>query len=187
MNDEIKRTTNHNRRSIRLKNFDYSQPGAYFVTICTISRKWLFGEIHGSAMHTNELGAIVETCWLAIPKHFGHVELDEFIIMPNHLHGIIWITDPETGTACRFSMNMGTCRVPTEQFSRPVKGSLPTIIRSFKSAATKQTNEWRKTPNTTIWQRGYFERVVRDEDALKCIRTYIKNNPCQWQKDREKR
>ena len=164
------------RRSIRLKGYDYSQAGAYFVTICTLNRECLFGEIKAlePAPLLNECGEIVLDCWNAIPGHFQGVELDEFVVMPNHVHGILIIHDNGRGTACR---------APTEQFGKPVAGSLPTIIRSFKSAVTKRIHERRGTPGCPVWHRNYYEHVVRDQDELNRIREYILLNPVQWLED----
>ena len=172
----------HHRRSIRLKGYDYSQPGAYFVTVCTNKWKCLFGEIVGGTMVLNQLGQIVSGCWNEIPEHFPNVELDEFVTMPNHLHGIVVTANKNQLSACR-----GTaCRAPTvESFGKPVAGSLSTIMRSFKSAVTKEINKMRGTPNLPIWQRNYYEHVLRNEDKLNRTREYVLNNPLQWQFDRE--
>jgi REP element-mobilizing transposase RayT len=105
------------------------------------------------------------------------VSLDEYIIMPNHIHLILIIDNPGRGTACR---------APTvERFGSPVHGSVPTIIRSFKSAVTKQINQKRDTPGMPVWQRNYFERVLRNKTELNRIRQYIINNPLQWDIDKE--
>ncbi|MCP9441172.1 MAG: hypothetical protein NNA20_01135 [Nitrospira sp.] len=164
-----------NRRSLRLKGYDYSRPGAYFVTIVTQNRACLFGEVVDGAMRLNEIGKIVRQCWLDIPAHFAHTELDEFVVMPNHVHGIIVIIDGR-GTACR---------APTEQFGRPVTGSIPTVIRSFKSAVTTHITQQRGTPGAPVWQRNYYEHIIRNEGELHGIREYITNNPLQWAMDRE--
>ena len=165
----------HHRHSIRLKGYDYSQAGAYFVTIVTQNRACLFGAVVDGEMRLNETGQIVRRCWLDIPAHFPHAELDEFVVMPNHVHGIIVIVDGR-GTACR---------APTEQFGRPVTGSIPTVIRSFKSAVTKRINEQRGTPGAHVWQRNYYEHIIRNEESLDRIRQYIANNPLRWAFDRE--
>lgn len=165
-----------NRRSIRLFSYDYSQNGAYFVTVCTQNRECLFGEVVHGEMRLNHAGQIANQCWRNIPTHFPHVDIDEFILMPNHIHGILVIDG--RGTACR---------APTgEQFGKPVSGSIPTIIRSFKSAATKRVNESHGTPGTKLWQRNYYEHIIRDDDELNRIRQYILDNPAQWETtDRE--
>lgn len=163
----------HRRRSIRLRDYDYSHAGAYFVTICTFQREGLFGDVMNGGMHLNEMGQAALECWNDIPGHFPHIELDEFVVMPNHLHGII-VTDCR-GTARRARFE--------ETFGRPVAGSLATIIRSFKSAATKRINTLRDNPGAPVWQRNYYERVIRDDRELDGIRQYIADNPAKWAED----
>jgi len=164
------------RKAIRLKGFDYSKPGAYFVTICSSEKKVEFGQTVEGKMRLNEIGEIVQECWRNIPKHFPSVLVDEFVVMPNHLHGVLFIED-DSGTACR---------APTaESFACPTHLSLPTIIRSFKSAVTRAINLRRKTRGRKMWQRGYYERVVRDEKELSKAREYIVNNPLKWELDKE--
>jgi REP element-mobilizing transposase RayT len=160
----------HHRRSIRLPGYDYTSAGAYFITICTHNRQCLFGAIDNGQMGMNEVGRIAEQCWYEIPAHFPHAALDAMAVMPNHVHGIIWINGRDTA-----------CRVPTmEQFGKPVSGSVSTMIRSFKSAVTKHINLLRGTP---VWQRNFYERIIRDENELNGIRDYIQNNPAQWEQD----
>jgi REP element-mobilizing transposase RayT len=161
------------RNSNRLHDYDYSQEGMYFVTICAQDRACLFGDIRDGEMVLNEYGQCALRCWQAIPDHFNDTDVDEIMIMPNHVHGIVVI-------GCR-----GTaCRAPTkERFGKPVAGSLPTIIRSFKSAVTKQINAIRGTSGQPIWQRNYYEHVIRDERDLYRIRQYIITNPADWKND----
>jgi putative transposase len=181
-----------------MPNYDYSQQGAYFITICCYERQVMFGEIVQGQMIHNDAGLSVQKCWHEIPEHFPMAYLDEFIIMPNHMHGIIVIPN-RRGTACRaqgknaacmFDQNTimeysGTaCRAPTgEQFGKPIKGSIATIIRSFKSASTKSINTMQNTPGSPIWQRNYWERVIRTEQEMQSVRQYIRCNPVQWQHD----
>jgi len=168
---------NKQRRPLRLQQYDYSQAGAYFLTICVHNRKHLFGNIENGQIHLNDAGCVVKRCWIEIPRHFSFIELDKFVVMPNHMHGIIIIPDIRKGTACR---------APTlEKFGNPVPGSLPTIIRSFKSAVTRTINIIRDTPGIPLWQRNYYEHVMRDEDALNRTREYIMHNPLRWDLDRE--
>ena len=164
------------RRSIRLQGYDYSQAGAYFVTICTQNRQCLFGNIVDGEMVLNEYGSVIRTCWVEIPVHFSETKLDLFVVMPNHVHGIVWLNG--RGTACR---------APTtgEQFGKPVSGSLPAMIRSFKSAVTKQINEMCNTPGAKLWQRNYYEHIIRNNNELNRIREYITHNPARWDMDRE--
>ena len=178
----------HHRQSIRSINNNYSQSGGYFITVCAHQRAHLFGEIIDGRMLLNEAGLIAQNCWHAIPTHFPTAFLDECVIMPNHMHGIVVITDRK-GTACRAQCKkteyQGTaCRAPTvEQFGKPISGSIATIIRSFKSASTRQINMQRNTPGIPVWQRNYWERIIRDEPELQSVRQYIRNNPAQWQHD----
>ena len=165
----------HHRRSIRLQGYDYSQAGAYFVTICTRNRKCIFGEILGGEMRLNEVGRIVSREWIRTAEIRTEIELDAWVVMPNHFHAILVIAD-RRGTARR---------APTvEQFGRPVSGSVPTIVRSFKSAVTKRVNELCHTPGTPLWQRNYWERIIRNEREWNRIREYIQNNPIQWELDK---
>ena len=296
-------------RPIRLPGYDYAQTGAYFVTICTSNRECLFGEIVAGEMRLNPAGVIVSNEWKKTAELRGGIRLGEWVVMPNHFHGIVvidgdgwgmgsgtarraptegdggvsrgtacralargdgwgtdtgtarractrgdgdgWGTDTGTarraptegdggvgrGTACRalargdgdgWGMDTGTARrastrgdgdgwgtdtgtarrAPTEgdggvgrgtacralargdaptaeQFGKPVSGSIPTIIRSFKSAASKGINQMRGTPGATVWQRNYYEHVIRSEASMQRIREYIINNPLQWDMDRD--
>ena len=167
----------YNRRSIRLKEYDYSQDGAYFVTICAHNKKCLFGDIVDGGVRLNNVGEMVEKYRGEIPIHFPQAQLDEFVTMPNHIHGIIVLSTTRRGTACRART--------IEKFGRPIRGSLPTILRSYKSAVTKRINEMRKTPYIPIWHRNYYEHVIRDEDKLNEIRQYIIDNLLKWELDRE--
>lgn len=167
----------HRRRSIRLKGFDYSQTGAYFVTVCTKNRECIFGHVIDGVMQLNGYGHAVKECWEQIPKHCTNATLDFFIIMPNHLHGIIGIVGNGRGMACHAPTN--------RHFGKPVPKSLSTIIGSFKSAVTKRINQFQNASSLSIWQRNYHEHIIRNQDELHRIREYIVNNPFQWQFDRE--
>jgi len=162
----------HHRRSIRLPGYDYSQVGAYYATIVTHQRDCLFGEVIDEEMALNDFGKIADECWRAIPDHFPNVDLGAHIIMPNHVHGIIVITD-----------GRGTIyRAPTqEQFQKPVAGSIPTIVRTFKAAVTRRIG--REHNATGIWQRNYYEHIIRDEKDLQSKTDYIEANPSLWDED----
>ena len=147
----------HHRRSIRLQGYDYKKEGAYFVTICTLQRQNLFGEINSGEMQLNVIGQIVSAIWEKIPCHYSNVELDEFILMPDHLHGIIVITELNENTS-----------------------SLSTIIQNFKSISSRKINRINKNSGMSIWQRNYYERIVRCEQELQNLREYIQNNPVKW-------
>jgi REP element-mobilizing transposase RayT len=181
----------HHRCSIRLKGYDYSEAGAYFVTICAQNRECLFGEIRNGGMMLNEYGEIVRKEWMNTGIVRSYVELDEYVVMPNHFHGILVING--RGTACRVrhenvrDESMGTARrVPmVEQFAKPVAGSIPTIIRSFKSAVTKSINQFRNTPGHPVWQRNYYEHIIRSEEEMYRICRYIIENPAKWAEDED--
>ncbi len=175
----------HQRRSIRLEGYDYSQAGAYYVTIVTYHRDCLFGGIVDGEMILNDLGKIADECWRAISEHFPFVELGVYVIMPNHVHGIIVITDvdhrADAGASAR---SRGTIyRAPTtqERFQKPVAGSLPTIIRTYKAAVTRRIG--REHNATGIWQRNYYEHIIRDEKDLQNKTDYIEANPSLWDED----
>jgi len=174
----------HHRRSIRLKGYDYTQPGAYFVTLVTHDRACLFGEIVDGEMRLNEYGEIARAEWLqtAVVRPYVVLHPDELVVMPNHVHGIIWIVDDvDTVVGARRRRAPTT----TEQFGKPVPGSIPTIIRSFKSATAKRINALRRTPGMPVWQRNYYEHIIRGETSLQRIRAYIAANPQQWALDGE--
>ena len=145
------------------------------MTICAWQRECVFGEINDGRITLNEFGGIAEACLKAIPKHFQYVDIDETVIMPNHVHLILTIYDDGRGTACR---------APTkEQFAKPVPNSIPTIIRSFKSAVTRQIHISRNTQGRPVWQSNYYEHVIRNEKELFVIRRYIRDNLLNWDKD----
>lgn len=162
----------HHRRSIRLRDYDYSQAGVYFVTICVEERECLFGEIVGGEMRLNHYSTIVQACWDDLPNHYRHVELDAFVIMPNHIHGIIVLTDHERGF-----VGAGLRPAPTKHHP------LSEIVRAFKSFSARRINELRDTQGTSLWQRNYYEHIIRNEYDLEHIRKYISENPLNWAKD----
>jgi REP element-mobilizing transposase RayT len=165
-----------NRKSIRLRGYDYSKPGAYFVTICVKDHAHLFGSIQNSAMRENEFGEIVRTCWNDLPRHYPSVKLDAFVIMPNHIHGIIVIVDDD-----HVGVGAGLKPAPTTNTNTPKHHGLPEIIRALKTFSARRINEIRKTPGIPVWQRNYYEHIVRSESALDQIRKYIANNPANGQ------
>ncbi len=163
----------HRRRSIRLPGYDYGQAGAYFVTICTQHRTCLFGDVLDRAMRLNALGHTVQAVWDALPIHYPHVYLDAFVVMPNHVHGIIALLD-ESAVGADFKS------APTE-----TRHSLPEIVRAFKTFSARRINERSNTVGQPVWQRNYYEHVIRDEPSLSRIRQYIAENPARWPVDRE--
>ena len=166
----------HHRRSIRLKGWDYSQAGAYFITICTQNRECLFGEIVDGEMRLNEAGNIARQCWDDIPIHFPHVDPDVFVIMPNHIHGIILIIDTPPAGAKNFSPLPKTTR------QCGTSKTIGSIVRGFKIGVTKWMRN--STPVDDVWQRNYWEHIVRNESEMDRIREYIQNNPAQWELDK---
>jgi len=171
----------HHRRSIRIKEYDYAQPGGYFVTIVTYQRNCIFGNIVNEEIQLNAFGKIADECWRAIPDHFPNVELGAYIVMPNHVHGIIVINDRADASA---SARRGTIyRAPTEQFGKPIIGSIPTIIRTFKAAVTRRIG--RELNATGVWQRNYYEHVIRNHEDWDRIHRYIESNPSMWAEDDE--
>ncbi|KKQ23515.1 MAG: hypothetical protein US38_C0014G0002 [Candidatus Roizmanbacteria bacterium GW2011_GWC1_37_12] len=176
---------NKNRQSIRLKNYDYSKSGLYFVTICTENRECLLGEIvvgvgrdrpssikcdRPVSMILNQYGKIIENVWISLPKHHP-VELDTFQIMPNHVHFILHIV-----SGARPMITGASRRAPT--------GTLGFVVGMFKTECTKQINKLQNTPGQKIFQRNYYEHIIRTENDLNKIREYIINNPTMWDRDR---
>ncbi|MGD9145376.1 MAG: transposase [Anaerolineae bacterium] len=168
----------HHRRSIRLPGYDYTSVGAYFVTICVHGGRCLLGDVIDDDMQLNAWGQIASDCWQEIPEHFDQVDPDEFVVMPNHVHGIIAITDLVGAQQC-----CAPTEPPPQTHTNVMAGSLGAIIRSYKSAVTKQINLLRDTPGAQFWQRNYWEHVIRDEQSLNRIREYIQNNPANWVED----
>ena len=167
------------RKSLRLKHYDYSLEGMYFVTMCTEDRRCLFGHVVGAGpsagpkVQFNEIGSMVESIWYQIPDHYPGVEIDEFIVMPNHLHGIIRLM-PSDGRP---------------QGAAPTFG-LPGIIQRFKSLTTTRYRHGVKQSNWPpfsgrLWQRGYHDRIIRNESELNKIGQYIVDNPAKWEEDPE--
>jgi putative transposase len=163
--------------SLRLQDYDYAEAGAYFVTICTWNRRHVLGQIDQGVMVLNVIGSIVTEEWLNLPKLRNNVELDQFIVMPNHFHAILFIADKIKGTASR---------APTERiFGQPVSGSLSTIIGGFKSGVANRLNRLANSLYARLWQRSFFDHVIRNDESLARIREYIVTNPLGWELDRE--
>jgi REP element-mobilizing transposase RayT len=186
----------HHRRSIRLKGYDYSKAGAYFITICTHSRECLFGKITNGEMKMNDAGRMVQTIWDDMPSRFDNVESGTFSVMPNHIHGIMVLT-PCRGESCIRPSHSGGDHTggdhkEGDHKDRPygtTAGTVGRIIQAFKSISTHQytvgvkTSGWPPFPGK-LWQRNYWEHVVRDDSELNRIRAYILNNPAQWESDK---
>jgi len=173
----------HHRRSIRLPGYDYSRSGAYFVTICAQDRACLFGDIADGVMRLNDAGRVVADSWQWLESQYDYVELDEWMVMPNHIHGIIVITDDNDNGGCRG----GSRTAPTgdARNATPKRKPIGRLIGAFKTVSTKRINELRGTPGISVWQRNYYEHIIRNNDELNRIRDYIANNPKQWEIDQE--
>jgi REP element-mobilizing transposase RayT len=172
----------HHRRSIRLKEYNYTQPGEYFITLVAYKRSYLFGKITNGTMNLNDFGNIAQSCCHEIPNHFSNARLDEFVVMPNHIHGIIIISDNSPNNASR----RNACVAQTQN-PKPISGSLGTIVGSYKSAISKRIDELRGMPGGKVWHRNYYEHIVRNEYSLNRIRQYIISNPNNWKEDKENR
>jgi len=199
----------HHRKSIRLKGYDYSRSGAYFLTICTQNRECLFGDVRDGEMVMNDAGECIRKCWLGFPNRFPILSIDEFVVMPNHMHGVIMINGMDK------SKNKGKYNEKGEHKVRPygtkndanciepcvrpssyihIHGtsgnSIGRIIQAFKSITTYQyaigvkKYNWQTFPGK-LWQRNYFDRIIRNETELNHIRKYILNNPLRWHLDKE--
>jgi REP element-mobilizing transposase RayT len=175
--------------SARMKNYDYSSNGVYFVTIVTKKREHFFGNIVNGKMVLNEIGKIVKKYWDEIPQHFLFIKLDEMVIMPNHIHGILWIDNDDTVGGRDVACNASTGEMEKTKNKQMVKispkyGSLASVIRSFKSVVTKNSRELDKTKNVFAWQPRFHDRIIRNENELNRIREYIVKNPEMWMRDR---
>lgn len=205
--------------SIRLHGYDYAQPGAYFITIVAHDRQCLFGEIENGEMRINECGKMAQQCWLDIPNHFPQTQLDEYIIMPDHIHGIIIINDSPIVGAKNFSplLPSQTSPLPSQpsprqsqslsdspqqmpESSQPSSNpsepnitrfrspsqTIGSIVRGFKIGVTKWIHQIEMvkniSPQPNVWQRNYYEHIIRNDDELHRIRQYIRNNPPNWRK-----
>ena len=223
------------RRSIRLRGFDYALDGAYFVTVCVAGRKRILGRIRNGTAILSEAGHLVVTAWERLPLHYPHVRLDAFVVMPNHVHGIVVLDGvvgtgrsgasggrretgevgagrsgasgsrreagqvgagrsgasdgrPETGpvgAGLRPAPTVARAPIPTSGgVPDPRRHALPEIVRAFKAFSARAINLRRGTPGTPVWQRNYYERILRDERALAAVRRYIRENPAKWGDDR---
>jgi REP element-mobilizing transposase RayT len=173
----------HHRHSLRIQGYDYAQAGVYFVTFCVQERQCLFGEIVGDQMLLNQYGRIVRDEWLRSSEIRPGLQLDEFVVMPNHFLGILIIVDDSSGVGAH---SCAPLPVPQKTaLLRRTPRSLGAIVAGFKSSATKRVNEIRHMPGAAVWQRNYFEHVIRNEREMEKAREYIGNNPLKWALDRE--
>lgn len=175
----------HLRRPNRLRGYDYSQAGAYFVTIVAQDRVCLFGEVVDGVMCPSDAGRQVATAWNELPAHYPHVELDAFVVMPNHFHGVIMLTgsDANAGPAAGMEPCVGAGLKPA--LTTNARHGLPEILRAMKTFSGRHINAARNTPGAPVWQRSYYEHIIRDEPDLDRIRRYIDENPLRWETDEE--
>jgi putative transposase len=152
------------RKQIRLKNYDYSQHNAYFITICVNHRKCILSNIIEDQTHLSHQGKIIEKQWLWLAKYYPYVSLNEYVIMPNHFHGIVVIEN---------------------KMINKKRYSLSQLICAFKTTSAKAINKFQNSAGKQFWQRSYHERVIRNEEELGKIQEYIINNPLQWAIDEE--
>lgn len=191
------------KNSLRLENYNYSNSGAYFITICSYKRKEIFGEIENGLMHLNNVGKIIQTSWYQIPENYDNIKLDDFVIMPNHIHGIIWIVgaiheSPETNHKIRQmpetnhtihespeddpSQNNRVIRELPLRIERR-KMLLSKIIGRFKMNSSKLINNICNSKGAHVWQRSYYDHIIRNEEDLNNTKQYIQNNPLNWETD----
>ncbi|PSF31344.1 transposase [Aphanothece hegewaldii CCALA 016] len=169
--------------STRLKNYDYAANGWYFVTICTGNHLCYFGDIVQGKMQLSALGQIAQQFWVEIPEHFNNTFIDAYVIMPNHVHGIVVIDHPvETrhGASLQSSQNHND---QSNQFSPLKKGSLSIIINAYKSSVTRWCRK--NGYDYFAWQPRFYDHIIRDNDSLERIRDYIHNNPVKWEEDKD--
>lgn len=197
----------HNRKSICLKDYDYACEGAYFVTICTHDKRCLFGDVIDDEMQLNEAGRVVRNEWLITPQKRPNILLDEFIIMPNHIHGIIIINRrgvlkyaPATKRGLIYAPDLKERRViknasilsdkgvyqyaPTDKLTSPSQ-TLGAIVRGFKAATATRIKIMPDNSINKLWQRSFYDHIIRNEKELHQIRKYIHENPLKWQIDKE--
>lgn len=194
-----------NRESIRLKKYDYSKEGVYFLTLCVQNRECLFGRITHGKMCLNDFGQIVSEEWINSREIRPNIQLDEFVVMPNHFHGIIIIHESERAHGCaplqtnqnndavflcHHSVGARGC-APVKHSRAPKihaslfrsQRSLGSFVAGFKSICTKRINVLRNMPRIPLWQRNYYEHIIRNEEDLNGIRRYIADNPSRWNED----
>ncbi len=188
----------HHRRSIRLPGYDYSQPGYYFITVCTQMRQCLFGKIENGRMILNDAGQMIGRWWNELKNKYANIEIDEYVVMPNHCHGIINIVGivgadpcvcPDNNPGEQMKKRTGEHAGSPLPNSSPRKWTIYKMVQWFKTMTTNEyirnvkRNHWEPFEGK-LWQRNYYEQIIRDEISLRRIREYIVNNPYQWQNDK---
>ena len=172
------------RKTIRIKGYDYSQAGAYFITICANKGEFFFGEISKSDVVLTDIGIVAQKYWAANIHHFKNVKLDQFVIMPNHIHGIIILRDQSLQISKKPAVGVQYIEpLRKHRYQHIIPKSIGSIIRSYKSAVTRWCNVNRH--EYFRWQRNFYEHIIRSDKELERVREYIFNNPLKWQIDRE--
>jgi REP-associated tyrosine transposase len=172
------------RRSLRLRGYDYSQPGMYFVTVCTFGRALLFGNVVEGKVWLNDAGRATGEVWAELPRYYSGLEIDAFVVMPNHIHGIIVLH----GTANRPPPARGSPASPRPlkgAGTAPLRATLGRAVARFKYESAKRLNAMRGTPGAHVWQRNYYEHIIRHGESLRLVRRYVLENPTRWQMDSE--
>ena len=180
------------RKRNRKAGYDYTRPGAYFVTICTQGHVCLFGQVIDGIMHLNDFGLIVAEAWEDLPRHYPHVQLMSFVIMPNHVHGILWLyrfVAGERDMGPSPVLPLTTLTPPIDPTQYPLsddpmlRHGLPEIIRAFKTFSARRINRMRHVRGERVWKRSYWDRIIRDQDEFNRIAEYIRTNPQRWKED----
>jgi len=160
----------HRRRSIRLQGYDYSQAGLYFITLCCYNKSHLFGKVENDQMLLNDAGKIARDEWFKTPEIRPNIALAEFIVMPNHVHGIVVVKYSEENAQSTIQRLNGTSH------------TIGAIVRGYKSVVTRKISLM-SASLTTVWQRNYYEHIIRTDESYHNIANYIINNPANWRSD----
>jgi putative transposase len=163
------------RKTTRLLDYDYTQAGVYFFTVCVKEWKRVLGEVVGEDVVLTKEGEIVQAAWNELPEHYEDIKLDAYVVMPNHVHGIVWIIE-----AKETRVGEGLRPSPTKKTKRH---GLPEIVRAFKSFSARKINELRCTQGQPFWQRSFYDHIIRDDEDLYNHRKYIQENPLKWSLD----
>jgi putative transposase len=182
----------HHRRSVRLRQYDYAQAGAYFVTICVQGRECLLGEVVSAAVVLSPFGRMADNWWNDLPRRFPDLDLDGWVVMPNHMHGIVVLSEPVAQTTNGEPLTVEGRETPPLPV-RPAVGAgsprprrrptLGQVVAYFKYQSTKSVNQARSTPGGRFWQRSYYDHIIRDEASLDRLRNYVVENPLRWELD----
>ena len=168
--------TRRRRNSLRLQEYDYGQAGVYFVTVVLKERVIMFGEIVNETVTLNNAGQIVQDVWDDLPNHYPNIELDAFIVMPDHVHGIIVIQETESVT----NRNVGEIHESPLRALHRRRMLLPKMIGRFKTVSAKHVNLLHDRSGQPLWQRGFYDRIIRDDEELNAVRSYVQANPQRW-------